>query len=126
MSLESRRVELGEALHLWKALSEHRGWQMLYKLAEEQRAMRQNTVCLTPVSSFGEVLAQEFAKGEVSGLALLITLPEVQMDIVEAEIKSLDTIEEMEKKDGRGNDGNGGSDRDVEFKSRVDDDNAFS
>ncbi len=59
---------------------------------------RENTVMLSPCKGVDDTLAQEFMKGEYSGIALFFTLPETRVEELEGLIK---IVEEKEKENER-------------------------
>ena len=60
------------------------GWELLVKHAQAQIQTRTDTVILTPLESTGKVTQQEFQKGEIAGMRLLIALPESLIETVKA------------------------------------------
>lgn len=87
--LEEQLSVLASRLDTWKKLVEHPGWKMLKELAEHERNIRQQAVCLTPINEMSQAFAQEFYKGEFSGIALVLTKPEAQIELLTVERASL-------------------------------------
>lgn len=62
------------------------GWDLLVKHANEQIKTRTDTVILTPLESTGKVTLQEFMKGEIGGIRLMMALPDTLIEVAEAVI----------------------------------------
>jgi len=73
------------------------GWGLLRKVAEEQVRLRERHILLKPLTGLDGVPAQEFEKGEVAGLRLLLTLPENMIAGIEYEMKEGATNDESEE-----------------------------
>jgi hypothetical protein len=101
-------------LALWRGLLEHPGWKAYEKIIDEQMKLRQSTVCLTPLASFGKSLEQEFMKGEAAGLGLAIVVPKTQAEMAKMEVEILNVELDQEKEHE--------TDRRPDGGSRVDDD----
>lgn len=87
MNTEDRKAELEEELSqlsseaaMWKALLDHPAWEHYFNFIEKQMNMRQVTVCLTPINTEYSAFAQEFFKGEFSGMRKALTLPATEME----------------------------------------------
>ena len=85
MSDEETR-ELQEELSRLKALVTTAGWKYLEKIAAAQVEHRRNSYELRPLSSLDETLAQEYQKGEVSGIRLFVQLPSLRISALEEEL----------------------------------------
>lgn len=103
----------------WRALLELPAWQRFVQIIQEQRNVRASTVCLQPISSLGQALAQEFMKGEYGGLGLAITLPQTQLEVAEINIERLN--QEIE----RDQDVNTIAKASEDGRSRVDDEHFY-
>ena len=80
---EALQAELSEL----KSLQQRPGYKELMRLADVQIANRRNLIELVPLKSLDETLAQEYAKGEISGIRLFQSMVEVQKGNLELEIK---------------------------------------
>lgn len=97
--LEQLEGELSQKASLkatWKSFLEHPGWALLEAGLKEQRAGRL-LVLAEPCTTFGSVLPQEFMKGEGSGLGLAMNFPRLQIELLESEVKRLETTIELEE-----------------------------
>ncbi len=54
----------------------HPGWDLLLQVVNAQLKLRTQRVLLTPLETLDGALAQEFQKGEISGLSLAVALPD--------------------------------------------------
>ncbi len=79
--------ELQEELSNLKSLQQHFGYKYLMELAEAQEKSRTGQILLTPLKTMDEVLAQEYMKGEVSGIMLFRNLVTVRVEDLEEQIK---------------------------------------
>ncbi len=70
---EERRREAAKLKKLMDELQESPGWRELQRIAKEQVSARSNQVLLVPTES---PLTQEYLKGEIQGLRLIVELPE--------------------------------------------------
>jgi hypothetical protein len=62
---------------------------------------RQSNICLKPLEKMDEVLAQEYAKGEVQGLTVALRLVPTIVEDFEDQLSSL-IAEQKEEKDASG------------------------
>lgn len=109
--------QLGEkssTLSILKSFVEHPGWELHAKMLEEQQNSRKGEVLFKPLAGDNSVYAQEFMKGEISGLALAQVAPHTQIEVLKLEIKTLqaqlEREDEIEKRTA-----------DVSRRDRVDD-----
>lgn len=65
-----------------KALLESTGWSILVATMQDQVKARIEALVLSPLKTSDEVYQQEFSKGEISALQLVLRLPELLMDEV--------------------------------------------
>ena len=99
---ELNREQLGLVLQARKQLRmllEQPGWDLLAKLAQKQRDARRDAILdsvgFNPeVEPIRQVLQQEFARGEVAGLQLMFTLPEVLVKEYTGLIESAKLVED--------------------------------
>ncbi len=70
---EEQRVEAARTKKQMEQLIATDGWKMLEAAAKAQLGNRQNTVMLNPTKDLAE---ENYLKGEIQGLTLLISLPE--------------------------------------------------
>ena len=92
---ESRVRELQEELSRLKALQDFAGYRYLIEIADAQIKARQDQLILKPLERMDEVLAQEYAKGEISGIRLFRELVGIRITDLEEEITSLLPQEEL-------------------------------
>jgi len=76
--LVSQRSESTKAKEAYAALLRSPGWAMLSAIVNAQIAARVDQIMLRPVHD-GEGAAQEYMKGEVSGLKLILKYPEIEL-----------------------------------------------
>ena len=81
------------------ALLRSEGWDMLMKIFQEQLETRRNRVELTPLASVDEAFAQQFERGEIANLRLVMQLPQSILDDAQSII---DTTKETEGHDDDG------------------------
>lgn len=80
-----------------RGLTEHPGWELFHKMLEEQKVARLGTFAFRPLAGMDEVPAQEFTKGEYSGLALAQVALFAHMETLKSEIEAVQKLQE--KKD---------------------------
>lgn len=85
--LKTRRTELTN-------LSNSQGWVLYRSVLEAQLETRKRTVFHTPCKSIDETLAQEFLKGEGSGIYQTMTLIELLVEALDEELNSRKINEE--------------------------------
>lgn len=71
----SKELTPSEALQAWEMLKASDGWRMLTENLSEQLFVRQQRVLLTPLASADGVFEQEFTKGEIQAISLVMELP---------------------------------------------------
>ncbi len=81
------------------ALLRTEGWDMLATIMRQQLELRRNSFELTPLESLDQVPAQEFKKGEVANLRMIMELPQHILDDAQSII---DTTKETEGHDEDG------------------------
>lgn len=89
-SLEGKISDKRSQLVLWRGLVEHPGWNLFGKLLASQVDMRKGEILLRPLKNLDEVCAQEFMKGEVSGLSLSQVTAYSVIETLQAEIRTLE------------------------------------
>lgn len=67
------------ALSDYKELVETKGWKRLVEIAKAQRFNREQSIILTPLQSMDEAFGQEYKKGEISGIALFMNIPGIEV-----------------------------------------------
>lgn len=93
MSTTKEALERKTAL---EALLSSPGWDILKEIVREQVRYRTNLVMLTKVTP-ESALEQEFTKGEVAALRMIIALPRVMVDNFNSDLKEhLDVAERTE------------------------------
>jgi len=95
--LEGQLSEMASLATTWKSFMEHPGWELYNRILREQMNLRQQTVCLTPISSENTVYAQEYYKGEFSGIGMALAIPQSQYELVDLRRKTL--VKELEIED---------------------------
>lgn len=65
------------------------GWDLLVEVVEAQTSIRKDVILLTALETSDKVYAQEFMKGEVAGMRLLVQLPKDIVDSTQAKIAEL-------------------------------------
>ncbi len=78
------------------ALLQSEGWDMLMKIFQEQLETRRNQVELNPLASVDEAFGQQFERGEIANLRLVMNLPQSVLDSAQSII---DTTKETEGHD---------------------------
>lgn len=91
-----------EQLQILRQLLKSPGWDLLVKHANEQVKTRTDEVILRPLESTGKVTLQEYMKGEVGGIRLIMALPETLIEIAEAVIIERRKREENESEETSG------------------------
>lgn len=71
--------ELQEERFKLTELKKQPGWAWLMQVAKVQLDSRKGMVLLRPLASMDEVLSQEFAKGEISGIQLFVDLVDLRV-----------------------------------------------
>ena len=73
------QAEARAALLAYKELVESKGWKRLTEIANAQKFIREQDIFLKPLKSHDETLEQEYKKGELSGIALFLNIPEIEI-----------------------------------------------
>ena len=87
--LEAQAAELGSELSLLRELLEHPAWARIATIIDGQVNERTRLVMNTQLQSLEQALGQEFMKGEVSGIKLIKSLPELEIERLQLEIDAL-------------------------------------
>lgn len=88
---EEQRVEAAKHKKIMEELVKTPGWKLLEEAAKVQSTSRQNEIMLKPTEN---ALVQEYAKGEVQGIQLFMTLPRT---LIESSKAILDAYEQQEQ-----------------------------
>lgn len=88
-TLEVQVSEVSGRIALWRSLMDHPAWPEFKRMLEELSYTRQVVVCTTPLSNEMNIYAQEFLKGEFSGIDTALKLPQTQLDEANREIALL-------------------------------------
>lgn len=83
---ESRLRDAIEQRNSFADLLRSPGWDALSKVISAQIEQRRNRFELVPLESLDEVYAQEFLKGELATLRLILSLPQDALDDAQAVI----------------------------------------
>jgi hypothetical protein len=95
-ALETRRSEEASRMSMWKSFMAHPGWEEFKRLLEQDMKIRQQVICTTPVNTERGVFAQEFFKGEFSGINTALEFPQTQYETAKRETSILDAQLENE------------------------------
>lgn len=96
-ALEAGLSENGGDIATWRSFMEHPGWALMEKRLDHDRKMRALAITANSVRSVGEVFAQEFLKGEASGLGHALSMPQTELEQLELEAKKLAVLIEGER-----------------------------
>lgn len=96
--LEEQHSAVCSELSIWSSLQSHSGWEKLEKIAQGQINERMRVCFRTPVPSIDKVTEQEFMKGEGNGMEILLRLPQIEIDRLQAEKERLEKELEDEQK----------------------------
>ena len=89
LDLESMTaVDLKTLLEELTILNNSQGWAHYHNLLLNQIELRKNNVCFTACKSIDAAMAQEFDKGEISGIYQNANLLEVLIEAVENAIEN--------------------------------------
>lgn len=117
IELEAQLSEVVGELSVWKSFVNHEGWQR-YKQVLQGQADERIKMYRVPLQGMDAVLGQEFTKGETSGIEIAFTLPENEVERLEAERDQLLKELENESAQSNGVDSDGGSTSDGSTDSR--------
>lgn len=70
-------------------MTQHPGWIRLKEIVEGQVSARMGSVLFRVLEDQNSVFAQEYMKGEIQGLRLVLALPDQQMAEAEAVLAQL-------------------------------------
>lgn len=80
----------------FRGLTQHPGWERLREIVEGQINARTGAVLFRVLEDQNSVFAQEYMKGEIQGLRLVLALPDQQMAEAEAVLAQLGLSDEDE------------------------------
>lgn len=89
-----RLSEAVKQRNAFAALIRTEGWAMLKNILNSQVELRRNDFELTPLDSMDKVLGQEFKKGEIASLRLVLELPQNVLEDAEAVIAEAPKLDE--------------------------------
>lgn len=78
----------------FRGLTQHPGWEKLREIIDGQIAARMGEVLYKVLGDANSVYAQEYMKGEIQGLRLVMALPDQQMAEAEALLSRLGLTDE--------------------------------
>lgn len=78
----------------FRGLTQHPGWEKLKEIIEGQIGARTGAILFKVLADQNSVFAQEYMKGEVAALRLVLELPGQQMAEAEAVLSKLGLEEE--------------------------------
>lgn len=81
------KEKLQEALRELSSLVKSPGWDRLLSFAEEQTRVRMDSLVHQPLLKWDDALEQEYRKGEIAGMQLMLELPAILLGNLEAEMK---------------------------------------
>lgn len=111
--LEAKLSEAASEEAIWKSFMDHPGWEKYQAFLQEQMISRQTVVCLTPINTEYSAFAQEFFKGEFSGIRTALSTPVTQREYFRQQVTILQ--KDLEKYETETN-------VDTAFASRLDGD----
>lgn len=76
-------------------LIEHPGWKLYASMLEEQKNLRFGEYAYKPLASADQMPAEQFNKGECSGLALALVTPHAAIETLNQQIKVQTVKQEM-------------------------------
>lgn len=85
---EPQLRELQEELSELRSLQRTRGYARLMFIAEEQVKARTSNVILNALKCMDDVLEQEYKKGEIAGIQLIMEMTNTHILALESEIES--------------------------------------
>lgn len=86
----------GSLLAVLRGLTEHPGWELYMQVLISQQDARKGEILLKPLGSTEAVYAQEFMKGEISGLVLAQVSIFAQIEGLRADLQVTETKLEIE------------------------------
>lgn len=78
----------------FRGLTQHPGWEKLREIVAGQIDARMGRVLYQVLDNENSVFAQEYMKGEIQGLRLVMALPDQQMAEAEAVLSRLGLVDE--------------------------------
>lgn len=94
--LEGELSEKASLLASWKSLIASPAWKLYESAALTQRQTRL-LMLADQVTTMGGIFAEQFIKGEASGLGLAAKFPQIQIDMLEMEVKRLRMAVDLEE-----------------------------
>lgn len=88
---------LQEELHNLVKLKENVGFKELLEIANDQIRARTDAILLAPLTSWDKALEQEYSKGEVHGMKLLVAMTDIR--IADLQERITDGLKKLETKD---------------------------
>lgn len=102
--LEAEARDIADKISIWRSLKESSGWLLLENTILEQLKPHRAGL-MAPLSTMDEVLREQFEKGEVARAAMILGLPDTQLDVLQAQAeqleKELKDVQEDALADGR-------------------------
>lgn len=99
-ALEEQLSEAQSRVSIWKTLLDHLGWKTLLEELGQENYTRQTVVCSTPLNPDSNIYAQEFIKGQFSGVEHTLQYPVEQLEAAKREValltKQLENENEIE------------------------------
>lgn len=88
-ALEMQLSEAASRMSLWRSLMESPAWKEFVRLQTEQMRIRQAVVLTTPLNPDSNIYAQEFLKGEFSGVQSALEFPQNQFEAAKRDVSML-------------------------------------
>lgn len=95
--LEEMLSEEADAVSYWRSLLDSAGWRKLLREMRTASDIRKEVVCTTPIHHENGVMAQEFFKGEFSGIEQVLKYPEQQLESAKTRVAILQSQLENER-----------------------------
>ena len=82
--INSRLEQARETITRFRNLGKSPEWEQLVEYANGQIERRRNELELKPLREIGEVLFEQYLKGEIAGVRLFLAMPEIILSEAEA------------------------------------------
>lgn len=95
-AIAGKLSQTASVLAVWRGFLEHPGWALYSKMLQEQADGRKGEILLKPLKNAEALYAQEFSKGEISGLMLATVSPFAVLEGLKSEVEALEKLEEKQ------------------------------
>ena len=97
-------------LAVWRSFVDHPGWKLFHDLLEEQKNSRKGEILFKPLKDSEALYAQEFMKGEISGLTLAQVGPFALIEGLKADVQVSEAkLEQENERESQSTDGRNAS-----------------